>query len=216
MYGRIARQDELDYETLKQALLKRYNKTEEGYKHKFYTAKDETGEVPQQFMARLDSYIERWTELAKIEKSFEGLKNLMVREQFLSVCTKDLEVYLREKSLLDLKELAKIAEQYMEAHRYKSLGYGKTALPKQEKKDVLKQEVTPVVRETRVCNHCGIKGHIFKDCYKRKKGVQMAAAMKFQGDKSAEKAESKTWRKTVNTGSAYSKHQTGEVRSRCR
>ena len=45
VYGRIAQQDELDYDTLKQALLKRYNKSEEDYKQKFYMAKDEKGEV---------------------------------------------------------------------------------------------------------------------------------------------------------------------------
>ena len=54
VYGRIARSDELEYKTLKEALLKRYNKTEEGYKQKFYTSKDETGESPQHFIARLD------------------------------------------------------------------------------------------------------------------------------------------------------------------
>ena len=99
----------------------------------------------------------------------------------------------------------------MEAHRYKSLGFGKL-----EKKEVVKQEVTPVVHETRVCNQWAIKCHILKDYYKRKIGVQMAAAMKFQGDKSAEKSENKTWRKTVNTESAYSKHQTDAVGPRCR
>ena len=60
------------------ALLKRYALTEEGYKQRFYDSNAERGESPQQFIVRLDSYFERWLQMAKIEQTYDGVKDLMV------------------------------------------------------------------------------------------------------------------------------------------
>ena len=40
----------------------------------------------------------------------------MVREQFTNSCPKDVLVFLKERSPNDLEELAKLAEQYLNAH----------------------------------------------------------------------------------------------------
>ena len=40
----------------------------------------------------------------------------MVREQFTNTCPKDVPVLFKERSPKDLKELAKLAEQYLNAH----------------------------------------------------------------------------------------------------
>ena len=53
-----------DYDQLKAALLKRFNLTEDGYKQRFYESKAEKNESPQQYIARLNSYLLRWLELA--------------------------------------------------------------------------------------------------------------------------------------------------------
>ena len=73
-----------DYDRLKDALLKRYLLSADGFNKRFRTAKPEAGETPSQFLARIDSYLERWIELAKVTKSYEGLKTLIVQEQYLS------------------------------------------------------------------------------------------------------------------------------------
>jgi len=107
------------YDSLKDALLKRYCMTEEGYKHRFYSSKAEVGQSSRQFITRLDSYIDRYIELAGVEKTFEGLRTLAVREQYLTTYTKDLEVFIRERAITDLAEVARHAEQYKDAHRLK-------------------------------------------------------------------------------------------------
>ena len=35
-----------------------------------------------EFAIRLDNYLTRWIELSKVEESFDGLKDLLLREQF--------------------------------------------------------------------------------------------------------------------------------------
>ena len=127
VYARLPIEQANDYSILRDSLLKRYNKTEEGYKQHFHTCKAEIGESPQQFIIRLASYLSKWIQLSKVEATFNGLSTLIVREQFLSTCSKDLEVFLRERAITDLTQLAKLAEQYLGAHKQSSLsGTGRT------------------------------------------------------------------------------------------
>ena len=76
--------------------------TEEGYKQRFFESKPEKGESPQQFITRLETYFRRWLELARIEQSNEGLMTLLVKEQYIATCSKPLELFLRERAVVDL------------------------------------------------------------------------------------------------------------------
>ena len=57
--------------------------------------------------------------MAKLEESFDGVLELMVREQFINACPKKLSVYLNERSPKTLDELVTWAEQYLMAHHKK-------------------------------------------------------------------------------------------------
>ena len=116
VYTRLPRDDANDYEELKKALLRRYNLTEEGYRLKFRDCKPEEGETPSQFVDRLLSYIEKWIELSGNEKEYESLRDLIVKEQFVNACPKDLAAYLREQETQNLLDIAKTAERYLSAH----------------------------------------------------------------------------------------------------
>ena len=83
VYSRLPVKDVQEYETLKDALLKRFNLTEEGFKQKFKSARPQPGEAPTQFIARIESNLMRWIDLANVMKDFNGLMNLIVREQYL-------------------------------------------------------------------------------------------------------------------------------------
>src|SRR6266496_53913 len=84
VYGRLSTDQAKDYAFVKDALLKRFQLTEEGFKTTFYTSKVEVGESPTQFIARLSNYLTRWIDLSGIDKSYESLKELMIREQYLN------------------------------------------------------------------------------------------------------------------------------------
>jgi len=105
-----------DYDRLKEALLKRYLLSADGFKKRFRSAKSEAGETLSQFLTRIDNYLEHWIELAKVTKSYEGLKTLIVQEQDLSTCPKEMAVHLKERKPKTLTELGDAAENYVEAH----------------------------------------------------------------------------------------------------
>jgi len=98
------------------ALLKRYLLSADGFKKCFRSAKPEARKTPVQFLTRIDNYLERWFELSKVTKSYEGLKTLIVQEQYLSTCPKEMAMHLREGKVKTITELGDVAENYVEAH----------------------------------------------------------------------------------------------------
>ena len=55
--------------------------------------------------------------MAKVDKTYEDLRDLMLKEQFLSVCHEDLATFLRERmsELKSIEKMARSAEQYLDA-----------------------------------------------------------------------------------------------------
>jgi len=115
-YSRMPPEQANDYDRLKDALLKRYLLSADGFKKRFRSAKSEAGETTSQFLTRIDNCLERWIELAKVTKSYEGLKTLIIQEQYLSTCPKEMAMHLRKGNLKIITELGDVAENYVEAH----------------------------------------------------------------------------------------------------
>ena len=116
VYSRLSEDAAKDYDKVKISLMKRYDLTKDGYRRKFRASKPEVDESPEQFIVRLDRYLLRWLELSNTARTFVGLKDLIVKEQFIDSCPKDLAIHLRERAPETLAKIAKIADQYLEAH----------------------------------------------------------------------------------------------------
>ncbi|XP_078598163.1 uncharacterized protein LOC144874156 [Branchiostoma floridae x Branchiostoma japonicum] len=116
VYSRLSDDDAKDYKKVKDAILKRYELTEDGFKKKFRSEVPQEGEGPDQYIVRLSSYLNRWIELSDTPKTYEGLRDLIIQEQFLDLCPVDLSVHLRERKPKSLEELGKMSERYLIAH----------------------------------------------------------------------------------------------------
>ena len=120
VYSRLPVSEASSYKDLKLALLKRFQLTEEGFHSKFRSSKPEQGETPSQFFARIDNYIEKWLNLAKSPRTYDGLKDLFLREQFMNSCAKYLAIFLKERHPQTVADMANLADQFIEAHGYSS------------------------------------------------------------------------------------------------
>lgn len=63
----------------------------------------------------MTGYLDRWIEFAGIDKSFKALNDLVVREQVVNICSKDLVLFIKEHVPKDVHELTCVAEQFREA-----------------------------------------------------------------------------------------------------
>ena len=55
-------------------------------------------------------------ELGKVTENYDGLRDLILREQFLSVSNRNLVLFLKERKIKSVTEMVELAEQYNEAH----------------------------------------------------------------------------------------------------
>jgi len=104
------------YEKLKEGLLKRFKLSEGVYRSRFKKSRLENGETPEQFVARIRKYLRKWREMANFGKTYEGLEDLIVRDQYFLTCPKDLQTFLKEQGKWDLKQMTEKSTNYIEAH----------------------------------------------------------------------------------------------------
>ena len=116
MYYRMDALERKDYDVLKTTLLKRYGHTETGFRSKFRNAKPEDKESFGQYVTRLCGYFDRWIDLGNIQKTFEEIRNMIIKEQVLNMCGKDLKLYIEERIPQSLIDMTRVAEQYLEVH----------------------------------------------------------------------------------------------------
>ena len=116
VYQRLTPSQAKEYTILKESLLKRFQLTEGGYRRKFKESRIETGESPSQFIERLRRYMKQWLSLAGYTETYEGLENLILRDQFFITCPNDLRIFIKEKGKISLKEMLEYAESYNDAH----------------------------------------------------------------------------------------------------
>ena len=113
VYFRLLQEDVMEYDVLKVALLTGHNFTEDGYKERFCEAKPANHKSPSQFVVRLRNFFNKWVELSNSESIYEGVVSLIIYEQFINSCPKELSIYLKERKPKTVEEMGKWAEQYL-------------------------------------------------------------------------------------------------------
>ena len=192
VYNRQPVNDTSNYDSnpLKEALLRRFLLTEEGFREKLRTTKPERGESFGEFMTRLEGYFNRWIELGHVDKTYQGLKDALLREQAMSVVTRNLRIFIMERKPKDIGEMSILAEQYLEVHgntynfanvdkhRHNLAGQQQSKYPdksnvgldrrtshKEDNPSVVKVDTKSTYhRDTRTCYLCQKVGHIARNC----------------------------------------------------
>ncbi|XP_070178389.1 uncharacterized protein [Littorina saxatilis] len=105
-----------DYDVLKDALLKAFHCTAKTYREKFRAAKRVGSETYEQVLERSKMYLDRWLHLAKGNRDFDSLYDLIRLEQFINGLPADVKAFVKERSPGSADAAAAAAQAYLEAH----------------------------------------------------------------------------------------------------
>ena len=131
--------------------------------------------------------------MASIEKSYQGLQDLILREQITFICNQDLELFLRELEPKSLEQASKFADQYKEA-RYVdivSLTY-KNNERSRSRSNSESRSRSPIRRSPNQGNkgYPGVRcfncngPHVRRFCPQLKQGIMKAAAADYRRSRS--------------------------------
>ena len=175
LFFSLPEEETANYDQLRAALMKRFNLTAEGYRHRFRAAKKEVGESFTQFVVRLRSYFRKWVCLCNKDlNNAEDLKDLILQEQFMETLSGDLAIRVKEREPTNVDKAAKAADVIIEAKKsVKKLRASPTKAVSAEEIHMPDQEGNvgsgPSVslkeaKEKGLCFKCFKPGHVKKNC----------------------------------------------------
>ena len=77
VYDRLPPDERTNYEKLKDALLRQFELTEDGYKKRFRSERPFEKETFVMFVAGLQRYLDGWLRLSKVHKNYQSLLDLV-------------------------------------------------------------------------------------------------------------------------------------------
>nr|XP_054755693.1 uncharacterized protein LOC129261667 [Lytechinus pictus] len=189
-YSRLSDTEALDYDTLKRALLKRYDITSEEYR-KNAISKAGLRESASQFVYRMRVYLKKWLILGGYQENLDNMKELVLIEQFYDSCSREMAMFIRERKPRSLDELSEIADRFIEARggwRLTNVSHKPrtensrpdfrskiTGTPEARKQPPSQDKQTNRPRREG-CYVCGSKGHFARNCNEKRQG-RLAAGM---------------------------------------
>lgn len=175
----------LNYDVVKQAVLRAYELVPEAYRQRFRAHKKADKQTFVEFAREKQNLFEKWCTASKAT-TFEALKELVLLEDFKSSVTETLIVHLNEPKVKSLSAAAVLADEFILTHRtvFSPLKYDRIAVQSAEGQikgwtgvakpgrggafDV-RRGAQPRVGEGRVCFYCLDAGHLVADCEAWKK-----------------------------------------------
>ena len=85
VFVRLSKDDQSDYNQLKEALLTNFDLTERSFRKKFRNCRPEKAKTFKQFSSRLASYLDKWLGLDKVEKPMRPFAIFWPRTNFSTV-----------------------------------------------------------------------------------------------------------------------------------
>ena len=111
-YAALTPEDAVDYDKVKDAILRRYEISEETYRQRFRQDRRKGEELYREFADRLNDHFRRW-----VASQSGTLEELVTIEQFLVGVPEDLRIWLRERKLTSLRQAATLTDDYVLARR---------------------------------------------------------------------------------------------------
>ena len=180
----------VDYNSVKNAILKGYELVPEAYRQKFRNYRKRESQTHVEFAHEKEVYFDRWCNSREVGTDFEKLRQVILIEEFKRCVRDDIKTYLDEQKVENLAKAAAYADDYALTHKStfnknKSFGPAKKSYPeigkksenvapeKSSDKGQTSNQTMSKDRKPRsfapVCHYCKKPGHVMSDCWLLKK-----------------------------------------------
>eukprot|EP00731_Ephydatia_muelleri_P013583 Em0007g893a len=186
-YAAMRAEDAGTYQLLKEAILRRYDISDETYRQRFRETVKKEDETVSELAVRLYDLLQKWT---KDCKTVAEVRDLMVREQLLNALPRDLKIWVSERKPKTSTEAADMADNYVRARKQerdpevkresRRENTGMKPWPRGQRDSERRSGLPSTVpsergkytsgrketldREGVTCFNCGKKGHISRHC----------------------------------------------------
>lgn len=199
-YVNMDLEDAHDYDSVKDAILKKYDINPETYRQRFRSADIDPGESPKELYVRLKENYEKW--IQPKGKTVKAVGEVIILEQYLWMLSPELQVWIREHNPSTAAEAASLADVFVAARkkgqpwsysswkatkdtrRLTSSPYPQRATPGVGKAPVWENQPSNTQRSSKlpICYLCGQEGHTKPMCPKNPAKLTQMCVVPWKND----------------------------------
>ena len=120
VYSSLSVDQCLDYEVVKQAILKAYELVPEAYRQRFRSARKQGEQTHVEFAGVQEQMLDRWLRSKEVNNNFGRFRQLILVEQFKSCVHADIKTHIDERGINYLHDAATAADEYSLTHKLSS------------------------------------------------------------------------------------------------
>ena len=186
-YSSLSLEDAADYEKVKQAVLRIYSLVPEAYRQKYRNFQKLDSLTYVEFIREKELLFDRWLNSQDIT-SFEGLRDLIILEDFKNCLPKNVATYVSEHKQIRPSSAAVLADEYVLSRKVVNthpVRFQGNVSPQGGCRPLTeaateffhtgdKQVTRP--RDSPVCGYCKKRGHVLSECYSLKRKNKLSTS----------------------------------------
>uniref|UniRef100_A0A674N472 Gypsy retrotransposon integrase-like protein 1 n=1 Tax=Takifugu rubripes TaxID=31033 RepID=A0A674N472_TAKRU len=181
----LSLEDSLQYDVLKEAILRAYELVPEAYRQKFWSHRKSAGQTFVEFAREKGNLFDKWSAANGIRNDFELLRQLVLLEDFKGSLPEKVVMFLNEQKVSTLSRAAVLADEFVLTHknvfssplRSDRFSASRATSAEPSLPPLEKARGPPLSQPgSRECGYCHKRGHVIADCLSLKRKQQAPAA----------------------------------------
>ena len=183
-------EDSLQYDVLKEAILRAYELVPEAYRQKFRNHRKSSGQTFVEFAREKGVLFDKWCTANGVANSFEALRQLMLIEDFKDALPDKMVMFLNEQKVTSLSKAAVLADEFVLTHKNVFVSSSRSDRTPVSRPSRLEaghstperaKGPTSSLQENRECFYCHKRGHVIADCLSLKQKQQSPSVPQKKG-----------------------------------